>query len=154
MFIDRFKYFLIIGTILILLIATDTSSIYAQTNLIAEGKIYGYKTRNVRLFGTFARESDFVPVLFRVTKVLNGTEKSEFIKVMTHSFVEGYVTKTNELDTTFTFKLLRATKCDEKLSSLIEKQAEIHISFRFTSSMEKNSLPLEKKIPCYIGLYE
>jgi hypothetical protein len=143
-----------LATILIFLIGINPATVYAKTELIIEGNILGYESQKIRPFGTFASEIAFAPVLLKVTKVLGGAERSEYIKVLTHSFAEGYVNKNFDLDKTVTFKLLRAAKCDEKLGGLVAKQVKTNNIFTLVSGVEKNSLPLEKKIPCYVGLYE
>lgn len=156
----KLGYFSIFGAILIFLLGTNPTRICAKTDLFVEGNVIGYVSYNrsiPQLWGTCLLMIRLDPVIVKVTKVLDGAEESEYLQVLTHNFGEGYANDNYGLDKISTFNLVRGKNCDEKLKSLISpvtikigKRVETYKSFTLVPDFEKKSLPLNKKIPCYL----
>ncbi len=145
-FLSLFGVFLSLGS----------TTMLAQTALVVEGKVVGYEPYTIKPFGGPLAH----PLLFRVTKVLEGSEKSEFIIInfWKTSVDRSYASEHFGLDRALTFKLERQTFCDKKIKGLMRpgltrddgKVIKASQTFTLVPGIEKVSLPLNKQVPCYL----
>ena len=77
---NKSKYISIFAMPLIFFPGINSMTVSAKTDLVIEGNVLGYELYSVRPFSCCAIYSLY-PALIRVTKVVEGTEKSQYILV-------------------------------------------------------------------------
>lgn len=141
----------------IFFLVINSTTVSAENDLIVEGNVVGYELHEIRPISNIT-----YPVLLKVTKVTNGVEKSEYIVVKMLNLYKEYADENFGIDKTTKFRLQRKTFCDTKIKdlfrsgSIIENGEIVQTSqtFNLVRGVEKNSLPLKKKIPCYIESFD
>lgn len=150
-------YLILVKAVLLFVIvfAMNPTKTAAQSKLVVEGSVVGYELYKVRPIGI----PMLYPMLVRVTKTIEGEEKSEFIKVLSFEINEDYAQKNYTLEKLSTLRLERRNFCGGfRIKSLmypgltIENGQVVETSQTFTlvPGIIRTSLPLKKKIPCYV----
>jgi len=144
----------ILVALVILVLSSFSTKSEAKTDLVIEGKVLGYELYSVRLF-TYPVK---YPVLVKVTKIINGSEKSEYILILFDTLKKEFAIKEFGANKFPVFKLERQVRCDQKINNLFHpgfvidengREVETSQTFTLVSGVDKKLLPLKKKIPCY-----
>ena len=154
---NKLRYFLVLFFLQVFLLAISSAKVSAKTDLTVEGNVLGYELYSLRPISNIT-----FPVLLKVTNVVDGAEKSEYIVVLMLNLYKEYAEENFGLDKVAKFKLRRQSFCDRKIKylfragSIIEdgKIVQTPQTFTLISGVEKNSLPLKEKVPCYIESLE
>lgn len=131
-------------------------NVLAQSDLVVHGNVLGYQLYRI--------QSTTLPqmntLLFKINKVVEGKERSEFIliKFWKESLDTDYARENFGLSRTSRFSLERQKFCDEKVKRFTGKglpngdNAFVGYSeiFRLMPSVDLNSLPISKRLPCYL----
>jgi hypothetical protein len=150
---DKCRIFAIIFAVLFCLYGTISAREIGKTDLEIEGNVLGYELYKIRPISNI-----LFPIVIKITKVKQGTEKSEYIKVLLFNLYEEFAEENFGVDKISTFRLSRLSFCDTKIKHFfrpgltIENEKIVRKSQTFTlvPGVEKKSLPLKKVIPCYI----
>jgi hypothetical protein len=140
--------------LLVLFFANLSLKVEARADLIIEGNVLGYNLYSIK---SSSNPGLMYPALVKVTKVLEGEEKSQYILLLFGIGDRGFAAENFGLNKTLTFKLKRQTFCDKKINSLMYpgltlvngKIVETSQTFTLVPGVDKESLPLKRKIPCY-----
>jgi hypothetical protein len=127
----------------------------ARADLIIEGRVLGFDLYTIK---PTSYPGLMYPVLVKVAKVLEGEERSQYVLVLFESLEKDFALQNFGLDKASTFKLKRQIFCDQKIASLMYpgltlqngKVIETSQTFTLVNGVYKGSLPLKKKIPCYV----
>ena len=150
----KFKSFSI--SCVILVIVASARFVDAGSKLVVEGNVLGY---DLYLIRPTSYPGLLYPVLFKVTKVIKGDEKSSYILVWFENLKRDFAIREFGLNKISSFTLERQTSCKRKIKSLMYKGRtlddlgriiEADQTFTLVPGIDKKSLPLEKKIPCYM----
>lgn len=129
--------------------------------LVVEGNVLGYELNAVKSFNMDGFFYEY-PTLFKITKVLEGEEKAQYIIVLLKPLTKEYAEETFGLDKVTTFRLVRRINYVKKIKELLHsgftienrKLVKTPQTFTFVSGIEKGSLPLKEKISCYVDISE
>ena len=154
---NKLRFILDCLVVLMLIITANSTNGQATTDLIVNGNVLGYNLYTIK---PTSNPGLMYPALVRVTRVVEGEEKSPHILVLFESLKEEFALEIFGLDKTSTFKLKRQAFCDKKIESLMYpgltlengKQVTTPQTFTLVRGVSKKSLPLKKKIPCYFIL--
>lgn len=150
---NSWKYFAFIFVSLLCFYSTISAQEIGKHDLEIEGNVLGYELYKIRPVS-----NTLFPIVIKVTKVKQGGEKSEYIKVLLHNLYEEFAEENFGADKISTYRLSRLSFCDSKIKHFfrpgltIENEKIVRKSQTFTlvPGVEKKSLPLKKVIPCYI----
>lgn len=101
-------------------------------------------------------------MFLKVAKVVEGVEKSEYIMVLLHNLYKEYAEENFGLDKITTLKIKRQNYCGTKIKYFFRSGSTIENgrlvksppSFTLVPGVEKETLPLKKKNPCYLEAFE
>jgi hypothetical protein len=154
---NQSRNFVSIALLSVFFLLVNTTNALSQTELVVEGNVLGYELNTVKITGMDGYFPEY-PVLARITKILKGEEKSQYIIVLPKFLDKEYAEKNFGLDKTTTFRLERRINYVKKVKHLLHsgfsiengKLVKTAQTFTFVPGVDKQSLPLEKKIPCYV----
>jgi len=143
--------FLTISTLL----GIVSPKVEARTQLVIEGNVLGYNL--------YANKPVSLPMLYpslvRITKILKGKEKSQYVLVLFSGLKKDFAMDKFGPDKILKFELERQTFCDNRIGNLMYpgltlddngKVIETSQTFTLVPGVVKKSLPLKKKVPCYV----
>lgn len=152
---NKFEYILIVLIGLFFLFGISSTKVIAKTDLEIKGNVLGYSLSTTKTFSSFVFPTN--PLLVKVSKIIKGKEKSEYIIVRLRGESKDYIVDNFGVNKTLTFKLERYEGCDERIKDLMVfkdkdengKIIETPQNFKFVSGINKELLSSRKIIPCY-----
>lgn len=154
---NKLRYLLALLSAQMFFVVINSTTVSAQNDLFVEGNVLGYELYEVRPVSNV-----LFPVLLKITKVVNGVEKSDYIVVKMLNLYKEYAEENFGLNKITKFRLQRKTFCDTKIKNLFRPGLTIQNgkvvrksqTFTLVPEVEKDLLPLKKKIPCYIESFD
>lgn len=146
----------------VLIIACSPQHTFGQNSrpllaeIVVEGNVLGYELITVQTIWMCSFVQD-QPALIRITKVIEGEEKSQYAIVLLKPLTKEATEKNFGLDKITTFRLVQRAHCGKKIKQLLHsglaiengKIVKTSQTFTFAPGVGKQSLPLKMKVPCY-----
>lgn len=153
-----YKIKLTLILVCIFLSSAVQSSVEAKSNVKLIGSIAGYNIWRGPTVSFLNVESI---LLLKVSKVIKGKVKSDYVIVRFFATPEDYSNRGKNVGVTKDYSLERRSDCDDTITNLLtfeirNAQGEITDSYEsliLSSDTNKEALPLTKKLPCYNLLY-
>ena len=153
------KHLLSVGLLSAFFLLANPTSALSNTDLVVEGQVLGYELNTLKSFGTDGIVYEY-PALIRITKVLEGEEKSQYIIVLLKFLDKKSAEEKLGLDKIITFRLERKINYTKRIKDLLHSGFTVENgdvvktaqTFTFVNGVKKQSLPLKQNIQCYVDM--